>query len=450
MDNTPQSAPQPEHQHHNDSMPPAQEQPVMNQPEHAEHTASTMDYPSDPTKTFQEALKLFWHNGRSALGGVVAIQVLLAILTGVLGLIAIVGIIAAIFFSILKGNSSYADLLYSSLATQLPADTATMIDNLSNSVGVIIGIAIVAGVVAIGSGVLMQALSIALAGVAILDRQVAHFGQVMKLAFKRVGPLFVQGLLFVGILTAAVVLPLLAVPGIFNPADAMAAYSGGIGLILFYLVLLVFMIYAAIRLAFAPQAVVSLAMGPIQSLKYSWQLTKKRSVEVLGALGIASGVGALIDIVFLYIHSVTRSASGVDLLVSVVELVSILIVATISFAVLAQRLSQFRSTVGHPHKVNYFFNIAMFVVAIVLSSVSNSIEKSLSPAPLDLNQYYNSQNALPNDSSLQDELNQYYQDSQNMQDSTDPSGTPLFDQNDPYSDPNYDPYAEPDPGVKVN
>jgi hypothetical protein len=228
-------------------------------------------------------------------------------------------------------------------------------------------------------------------------------------------------------------------PGITNATDATSGYSAGIGLVLFYLALLVVLIYVAIRIAFAPQAVVSLAMGPVQSIKYSWQLTRKRAVEVLGALGIGSAVAALLDIVFLYIHSATRSSTGLDLLVSLAELATVLVVATISFVVLAQRLSQFRSTVGHPHKVNYLINIAIFVVAIVLSSVSNSIEKSLTPTPLDLNQYYNSQ-TTPDDSSLQDELNQYYQDSQNMQD----------DSTNPYADPNYDPYADPSSDVQVN
>ncbi len=453
MDNTPPSAPQPEHQHsHNGSMPPvAPEQPVMHQPEHAGHQsqpmASAMDYPSDPVKTFREAALLFWHNGKSALAGIVTIQVLLAILTGVLGVIALIAIIAAIFFSVLKGNSGYSQAVYSALAAQIPADSAQMIEGLSNSIGILVGIGIVAGAIAIASGVLMQSLSIALAGVTILDRQVAHFGNTMKLAFKRIGPLFVQGLIFIGVVVAAFLIPLFFVmPGLVNATDAASAYAGGIGLIVFYIALLVVIIYAAMRLAFAPQAVVSLAMGPVQSIKYSWQLTRKRAVEVLGAIGIASAVGTLVDIVFIYIHSATRSTLGADLLVSLVEIAVGLIVATVTLAVIAQRLSQFRSTVGQPHKVNYFFNIAVFVVAMVISSTANSIEKSMQPAPLDLNQYYNSQNTTPDSSSLQDELNQYYQDSQNMQNSTDPSD-PNYD---PYSDPNYDPYADPDPGVKVN
>jgi hypothetical protein len=455
MENTPTSAPQPEHQHtHNGSMPPvAPDQPVMHQPEHtgqqSQPVSSAMDYPSDPTKTFREAVLLFWHNGKSALAGIVTIQVLLAILTGVLGVIALLAIVAAIFFSVIKGNSEYAQALYSAFTTQLPANSAQMIDSLSNSVGILIGIGIVAGAIAIASGVLMQALSIALAGVTILDRQVAHFGQVMKLAFKRVGPLFVQGLLFLGVVLVAFLVPLFAMPGLLQPADAASAAASGLGLIAFYLVLLVVVVYAAIRLAFAPQAVVSLAMGPIQSIKYSWQLTRKRFVEVLGALGIASAVGTLLDIVFIYIHSATRSTLGVDLLVSLAEIAVILIVATVSFAVIAQRLSQFRSTVGQPHKVNYFFNIAVFVVAMVISSTANSIQKSMEPTPIptDFNQYYNSQTTTPDSSSLQDELNQYYQDSQNMQDSTDPYADPNYD---PYSDPNYDPYADPAPDVKVN
>lgn len=449
------SAPNQEHQHTQPATPEhmaaAPPQP-MHEPVAAEHTAHS-DYDSDPIKTARSGLATFWQNGRHALSATVAVQLLLAILTAVLAVIAILALIIAAITGLAGTNANYADLIMLNVVSQLPSEASQAISTLSAASGVTSAIALVAGLLALGLGTYMQASVLALGGLTVAERQSVQFGQVMKLALKRTGALFVLALICAVAVAAVFIVPLLFVSSsaASTPSSAFGAFGG---LMLFYLVALVALIYVGIRLSFAPLAVVALSMGPIQAIKYTWHVSRKRWWEILGVASIVSILSTVVGIVFVLLHNSLTAAPGADLIVSLLEIVAFLVFNVLGMAILAERLYQYRMAGENQatHKVNYMLNIGMFVLAIAASSIAGGMENSLinkntNPYGLPGNSIY--QNDLNNSDSLQQELDQYYQDSQNMQ--NDDLYNPYTDPESPYYDPNYNaPIYDDGSNLQVN
>jgi len=424
MQETP-SAPSPEH--HNQHMqtehiaPPA---PATHHHTAEQQAAITADYPSDAIQTTKIAFNTFWQNGKKAVGGIIAIQALMIIVTAILALVAIsAAVVGTIGVMANVNGGSINELFSGSLATQLPPQSAQALESFltqsaanSGTVGLI---GLIAFVLAIGLGTYTQAVVMSLVGSTVTENQKAHFGQVMSRAFKRTGPLFVQGILIILAVIVAVLIPTVLLAS--GPAAAILA-------MLLYIAFAVVFVYFAVRLALAPLIVVALGMGPVQSLKYSWAQTKHRFWEILGAVSVVAVFTTIIDIVFLYIHSSLKAAGGVDIVISLIEVAIVLFTNFITFAVLAERLNQFRHTdPSHQstHKINYLTNIGAFALAIFISIIASSIDQSLNPRTNLLNNSDLSPNSSQstdsdpdvNTDELQKELEKYYQEGKDLNNS---------------------------------
>jgi len=413
------SAPQPEHQHQH-SMGAAAMPPAHHMPMHEAAAPVHGDYPSNPLLTAKNAVTTLWRNGGSVFGGIVAVEVLVAVVAGVAFVIALVAALIAILGNYLVNSGALEQFLIG-FSGQASPDNLQSLESILRAGGAATVVAIISGAIAAFAIAYMQAIYLSYASFAVVQRQTAHFGQVMSLAFKRTGPLMVQVL----IILAALVL-VGALPFFFLPSDpTLTNIAITIGIVLYLLVAVVVAFGVGLRLSFAALAVVAEKMNPIKAFGYSWQLTKKRTWEILGAASVIGTVGTIVNLLFLFLSNATQSASGISLVIGILELIWGIALGVGGVAVVAERFNQARSVGQSHHKVNYTLNVGMFVLALIVSLIVSDITKAISPAAPAFNLPSSSQDTnsnVPSDQQLQQELQKYYQDSlQNQTPSTQPS-----------------------------
>lgn len=383
------------------------QQPVPQQTPMAEHAHS--DYESDPVKTFTTSFKAFWSNSKRVLAGLLVVQALIFIVGAIFLVVALLALIVVIFSGLLAAGNVYAQYIYEALITQLPSETINAIDTLRANTSIATVVGLVAGFLGTMLILFAQTTSIVAASTAVIHRQMVNFGHTFSLGFKKMWPILVQSLLMVlvGLVIGLVVALLAVVPG----AEVI--------LIILGIPFAIGAIYLAARLILAPIAIVADGLGPISSLKYAWHISgKNRTLEILGAAAVVGIISTLCELLFSFIHYGTRNATGADLVVSLVESVVVLFVSMISFAVLAERYRQLKEagTNHAAHHTKQMPNIVAIVGVIALSLVASSIANALTPTPANLNtdDYYqglfdNSDNTLPSQQDLQDELEKLYQ-----------------------------------------
>lgn len=384
---------------------PAQEPPHSQQPNHmagsppqtehqphsAEH-AQHSDYPSSPIETTKQALKRFWQNGKNAFAGILVVQSLV----GILGLIGTAIAWVAIVLSLIGVLFSSNETLINLVATRSNADPGSLAAGMQILVGAGVIVALVAGL--IGSLLLSYAtvLAATYASVTVLDNQRAQFGQVLAMAFKRTGAMFAQMLIYWAILLAAGLLMMILFAispfSIFVVAPAF----------------LIFILILTFRVALAQIALAGLKMGPVQSIKYSWQLTKGRTTEIMGIMGIILFVSAVTSVVFTILHVVSGAVPFIAGLFYFLELVVGMALSIVISAQFALRLEQMRSAT-HGHKVNVGQNVGIFAGAIVAIILAGVISNALMPPSTTSNDWLEQ---LQQDQQYEDTLNdsQYYND----------------------------------------
>lgn len=422
------SAPQPEHQHQHmhEHVAPAEHV----EPQHQEMPAAEPmhgDYPSSPITTAKNALTALWRNGGSVFGGIVAVEALVAIVTGLAFVIALLAALIALLGNYLV-NSGALDAFISNMSPQASPETLQSFASILRAGTAASVVAIISGVIAAFGLAYMQAIYLSYVGFTVVKRQAAHFGQIMGLAFKRTGPLMVQVVIILAAVALLIALPFMLMPA--TPVNFDAGVASGLGLLAYFLVVLVVVIMVGLRLSFAPLAVVAEQMGPIKAFGYSWRLTKKRVWEILGVASLVGVAGTIASLVFLLLESLTQSATGLSLVFGILELVWGVALGVAGVAVIAERFNQANSAGQVHHKVNYTLNVAMFVLAIIVSLIASDIAKTVAPASPAYNlpsNFQNSNPSTPTEQQLQQELQKYYQDSQNMQNSAPSTNLPTTD-----------------------
>lgn len=332
------------------------------------------DYPSDPLAIVKQAWAQFWPNAKSSLAGMTAIQVGLLIAVLICAGISVLAVLGAVFFALAQSGNPTVRGTFNGLLSQLPPNVASSATALGAVSGVAIALATVTGVVAVLVGSLAQAVYFAYGHAVLRASQDSRIKQAMRLGLKRTGPLFIQSLLMLAVPVTLLVLPIVL----------LVQIGGGVLLILpiYIFMLIVALLIVALRLAFAPLALVLSNLGPIQSIKYSWRLTKGRLWEILGLVGLLSIISSVLTLPGLLLEAALPTADAAINIIGVVQFIAMTAVTVVSMAVVVYFFDRVRHTAENniPHKANYGINIAWLAAALVVGIIMGNIENATRPA----------------------------------------------------------------------
>lgn len=361
------------------------------------HTVAHGDYSSNPMDTVKESLRTFWQNSKQSFIAVIAIDTIVAFVSGLAFIVGLIAGFIAIFLGLLQAGNQFVVAVYDALNAQLPVGLTEMF---SGGTGVMAAIAVVACALGLYLSSFLQATFYAYSAMGVIHRQTAHIGHAMRQALKRTGPLFVQGVLFFAVIFAAIALPLILLAG--SPGAATSPI-----LILYMLALVVACVIIGFRVSLAPFVVVSDNMGPVQSIKYSWKLLRRRTWELAGVLSPIAIAQLVIGTLFAGLRAATEDSTGLGLAISFIELVAAIALSFVAVAVVAQFYRQVRtaSETGAHHRVNYGLNVGVVAAAIVALFIASSIQSSLQPQPtIDLNNYTTPSSNLDDSTAPRDDI----------------------------------------------
>ncbi|MGD8374386.1 MAG: hypothetical protein PVI21_06040 [Candidatus Woesebacteria bacterium] len=187
------------------------------------------------------------------------------------------------------------------------------------------------------------------------------FGELFKKSFARILPLLgFMGLAFLAFVVIAIVLGLIA------SALAMIAIVLGI-------LVAVALFYFGIRLTFTIFAIVEEAMGPIQAIKRSWQITDGHFAETIGILAVGSLIVMLPTGI---LSALTLTTNGnVSSLIALINSLLALIIGTVTTVAIAERFEQLRQIADGKIKSTEKANIQNYlaIVYVIVASIFVSI-----------------------------------------------------------------------------
>lgn len=384
------------------------------------HQAVHGDYSSNPIDTTKEAWKAFWQNGKQSFVAVVAIDTLLAFVGGITLAIGLIAAVFALVFTAINGGNTTLVESYTGLISYMPADVAEILNGLMHATTGLWIIALASLAIGLFACSFLAANLITYANMSVVQRQVVHIGEIMSAAFKRTAPLMGYALLIFAAVIVATVIVSILLSGIPSDSFMFIAFP-------LVIVLAIFSAIIAIRLTFASYMVVAEKLGPVQAIKQSWQLTRKRSWEIIGIISLIGVASLVIELVFIGLSAATNNSTGLSLSVSVVELLVNIATSLVAVAVIAQFYSQVKNAAasGVAHKVNYGLNIGMFGLLIIAALIGSGIQNALAPEPTPLESLNLQDSSLYDDSPLPPEdtnLEDIYNDLYNR--SGDPNDTP--------------------------
>jgi hypothetical protein len=222
-----------------------------------------------------------------------------------------------------------------------------------------------------------QGLQVKLATESAASRR-AQVGQLFRTALKRSPALIAIGLLGLLIMIAAGL-----VFGILAPVL-------GLGTFILALLFGVYAIYACIRLVYVMFAIVSEGKGPIEAVKYSWQLSNGHVVETLGICAVT------IMLIWVPTSLLDAASRGVDgSLASILNFIGMLvalIVGVVSIMGLALRFTQLQAIQSGglkalpTHISNYIAIVVLIVVLPLLAAMTPPMPNDKMFYPEDLRQ----------------------------------------------------------------
>lgn len=269
-------------------------------------------------------------------------------LAGVFGLSILVIIVLGVVIGLLS-----AGLLSALLQAQTqPLGTQTEISTLNISGGVIAG-GLVIFVVFLFVASFFTAMQNKLLAVSSLGQKIG-FGELFKLSLSRTMPMLGQfGLLLLAFAAIGLLFVLFMGVPVLN---FLVLFAGMVG-----------MFYMIIRLVYAGLVLANESLGPVQSLKRSWQLTQGRFGETMGAVFAATIIFGLPFALLEGIVSATGNA-GLALLAALLNAAA----GVALMAGVAARYVQHRQLAdsGQPkpktHLLNYFSPLIFIGAAIIL------------------------------------------------------------------------------------
>lgn len=362
------------------------------QPESSPKAAgnSKKQYDSNPFTTTLTGIKQLFELNIGTLIATVVFNIGIMIVAA-LTLFAMMVAIAAFVVNHVSEVSSF-------VTYYLPSDVYNFTSGLSD---ISIYITWVLGfVVILCLGALLQAVQIKLVTASATSQHIS-FGNLFKYGFKRILPL----LGFTGLMLL-VVIAICILMGLF--VNALGPVSFVIGIIA-----MIAAFYFGTRIAYTTFAIVEENLGPIQSVKRSWQLTDGHFAETVGI--IAASV-LIITLPAGIINALSHNAiGGFAAILQIVSSLLSLIIGTIMTAAIAERFQQLRniksgkfSAPGKANVQNYLAIVYLIAASAFLAIVTPQPKIT---TPVDIynsDDYYNSGTDYTNDY-----LDSYYDNNYN-------------------------------------
>lgn len=334
--------------------------------------SSKKQYDSNPFTTALTGIKRLFELNTGTLIATVVFNIGIMVVT-VLALFAMIVATAAFVVNHVSEVSSF-------VTYYLPSDVYNFTSGLSD---LSIYITWVLGfVVILCLGALLQAVQIKLVTASAAAQHIS-LGDIFKHSFKRILPLLgFSGLMLLVVIAVCILMGLFA-----NALGPIAVAIGMIGMIAAF--------YFGVRIAYTTFAIVEENLGPIQSVKRSWELTDGHFAETVGV--IATSLVIIVLPTGIISALSINAVGGFATFLQVISGLLGLIIGTIMTAAIAERFQQLRDIksgkYGAPGKANIqnYLAVVYLIAAYVFLAIVTPQPKMTTPVDIyNSDNYYNS------------------------------------------------------------